>query len=41
MQSVGLGADAENLTGAVRLYTGLGFEIIGKMKIYRKEFAVD
>jgi ribosomal protein S18 acetylase RimI-like enzyme len=37
MQSVGLDADAENLTGAVRLYARLGFEIIGKMRIYRKE----
>ena len=37
MQSVGLGADAENLTGAVRLYRRLGFEVIGKMRVYRKE----
>ena len=41
MQSVGLDADAESRTGAVQLYTGLGFEIIAKMKIYRKEFIVD
>ena len=39
MQSVGLGADAENVTGAVRLYKRLGFEIIGKMRIYRKRFS--
>jgi mycothiol synthase len=39
MQSVGLDADAENLTSAVRLYTRLGFEVIGKMRIYRKEMA--
>ena len=38
MQSVGLDADAENLTGAVQLYTGLGFEIFAKLKTYRKEF---
>jgi len=39
MQSVGLGADAENITGAVRLYRRLGFEIIGKMRIYRKRLS--
>jgi putative peptidoglycan lipid II flippase len=38
MQSVGLDADAENLTGAVQLYAGLGFEIFAKLKTYRKEF---
>lgn len=37
MRSVGLDADAENHTGAVRLYKRLGFEVIGKMRIYRKE----
>jgi ribosomal protein S18 acetylase RimI-like enzyme len=37
MQSVGLDTDAENPTGAVRLYTRLGFEVIGKMRVYRKE----
>ena len=37
VQSVGLDADAENTTGAVRLYKRLGFEMIGKMRIYRKE----
>ena len=37
MQSVGLDADAENHTGAVRLYKRLGFEVIGKMRIYRQE----
>jgi mycothiol synthase len=37
MQSVALDADAENPTGAVRLYTWLGFEVIGKTRIYRKE----
>jgi mycothiol synthase len=37
LQSVGLGSDAENFTGAVRLYKRLGFEVIGKMRIYRKE----
>jgi ribosomal protein S18 acetylase RimI-like enzyme len=37
MQSVGLDADAENTTGAVRLYTRLGFETMGKMRIYRRE----
>jgi ribosomal protein S18 acetylase RimI-like enzyme len=37
MQSVGLDTDAENLTGAVRLYRRLGFEVIGKLRIYRKE----
>jgi ribosomal protein S18 acetylase RimI-like enzyme len=37
MQSVALDADAENPTGAVRLYTRLGFEVIGKTRIYRKE----
>ncbi len=36
MQSVGLDADAENLTGAVRLYRRLGFQVIRKMRIYRK-----
>jgi len=39
MQSVGLDTDAENLAGAVRLYTRLGFEVIGKMRAYRKELA--
>lgn len=37
MQSAALDADAENPTGAVRLYTRLGFEVIGKTRIYRKE----
>jgi len=37
MQSVGLDADADNTTGTVRLYTRLGFEIMGKMRIYRRE----
>jgi len=37
MQSVGLDTDAENRTGAVRLYKRLGFEVIGKMRIYRQE----
>jgi mycothiol synthase len=36
MQSVGLGADAENITGAVRLYRRMGFEVIGKLRVYRK-----
>jgi ribosomal protein S18 acetylase RimI-like enzyme len=36
MQSVGLGADAENITGAVRLYKRMGFEVMGKMRVYRK-----
>jgi ribosomal protein S18 acetylase RimI-like enzyme len=39
LQSVGLGADAENIIGAVRLYRRLGFEIIGKMRIYRKRLS--
>jgi mycothiol synthase len=37
LQSVGLDADAENPTGAVRLYKRLGFDVIGKMRVYRKE----
>ncbi len=37
MQSVGLGADAENVTGAVRLYKRLGFEVIGKTRIFRRK----
>jgi mycothiol synthase len=37
MQSVALDADAENPTGAVRLYTRLGFEIISKTRVYRQE----
>jgi ribosomal protein S18 acetylase RimI-like enzyme len=41
MQSVGLDADAENTTGAVRIYTRLGFEIMGKMRIYRRELFAD
>ncbi len=41
MQSVGLDADAENITGAVLIYTRLGFEIMGKMRIYRRELAAD
>jgi ribosomal protein S18 acetylase RimI-like enzyme len=36
MESVYLGADAENLTGAVRIYERLGFRVRKTTVAYRK-----
>jgi ribosomal protein S18 acetylase RimI-like enzyme len=36
MESVHLGADAENLTGAVRIYERLGFRVRKTIVVYRK-----
>ncbi|MEZ4592255.1 MAG: GNAT family N-acetyltransferase [Chloroflexota bacterium] len=36
MEEAALNVDAENVTGAVRLYTGLGFETVRQSAAYRK-----
>ena len=35
MESVVLGVDAENVTGARRLYERYGFEVVGEQVMYR------
>ena len=37
METVALGVDAENVTGARRLYERYGFEVVGRQVMYRTE----
>lgn len=39
MTSVALGVDAENVTGAHRIYERLGFAVVGRQSMFRKEIA--
>lgn len=38
MTEAALGVDADNLTGALRLYESLGFKVVKRETVYRKEF---
>ncbi|MCP4427143.1 MAG: GNAT family N-acetyltransferase [Chloroflexi bacterium] len=40
MTEAALGVDAENATGAVKLYTGMGFQIVKKTAVYRKPLEI-
>jgi ribosomal protein S18 acetylase RimI-like enzyme len=39
MESVTLGVDAENVTGARHLYERYGFEVVGRQVMYRASVA--
>jgi ribosomal protein S18 acetylase RimI-like enzyme len=38
MTEAALGVDTENLTGALRLYEGMGFRPVKRFSIYRLKF---
>jgi ribosomal protein S18 acetylase RimI-like enzyme len=41
MTEAALRVDTENLSGALRLYESVGFQVVKRGAVYRKQFSID